>query len=428
MENVQPARKRGFVLAVIAACAMAFVLAMSMTSTAMASTKAPYAGYKSDGETWGAGYISMSTYDTRNVKSGYDSFTVWSGNSKVLNSDDKLVAAKKAFKKLKGMSYSKKTNTLTLKNVKAPKYTLNLRGMGTGFKIKVKGTNKLSGIYCEAIDKRSKTGDYTGKYYPSSVRIDGPGKLVLNKTKYHGSAITLYGSNTKSRLVITKNPTVKLFAYGTGNVISVWDTTVKSAAKAVKIAGAVSQDLIQGSGKTPGYTTYKTDQVVIAKSGNARTEEVYSIGGKRYRFEDYSSSDGYWLERVDKVGSTSFYAPTGSSKYVSELPSLSSKVKVLDPDDCYSTFATLLNKGAYYGIVDSSSGYYDTKARRYRHDKWTVYKKAAKIDGTTYVTLAKKGVKDKKGLPKGYKGVKESTRSDTYDYVVKNSSLTAARI
>lgn len=422
MENTRISTRHGFVFAFLVACFVAFALAMSMTSTAEASTKAPYAGYKSGGNYLNAGSISMSTYDARKVKDGYESFTVWSGNSKAYNDKGQYVAAKKTFKKLKGMKYNKKTNTLTLKNVKAPKYTLYLNGMGTGFKIKVKGNNSLAGIYSNAASKYASNGTYTGKYYPSSVRIDGTGKLVLNKNKYNSSAISIYGSNSHSTLTITKKPTVKMWAYGTGDVINVYSTTVSKDTSAVKIKGNVSDALYKASVKVPGYKSYKSESVSILNSSNAYKTTAYSKSGKLYRVSDYLS-DSYVLERLDKIGSTSYYAPSGKTLTVSSLPSSTKSIKLVYGNTSY---LTKLNKGAYYGETAGDS-YYDTKTRQSYNTKWNVYKKVAKVNGTTYVSLAKKNVKNNKNLPKGYKGSVDTKYSTTYSYVVKNSKLVAAR-
>lgn len=411
------------VVALFAAALVAFALAVSVTSTAEAATTGPYPGYNMNGNYNGAGSISASTYDNRDVKPGYESFTIWSGNTMAYDSaTSQTVKAKKTFKKLKGMSYNQKNNTLTLSNVKAAKYTLSVNGMGTGFKIKLKGKNTLAGIYCQAASKYSAKGDWTGKYYPSSVTIDGKGSLALNKTKYNGSAITISGEGTRSTLTITRNPTVKMWAYGTSNVINVSATTAPNVSKAVALNGALNQALIRSSVKVPGYTSYKWEPVVIAEASNATSTTVYSANGKLYRQTDYSNSE-YTLERIDKVGTTSYYAPSGKTMKVETLPTNKKTAKVLSTD---TSGATKLNKGAYYGVTSGSS-YFDTNARQYYYSKWNIYKKVAKINGYTYVTVAKKSVKNLKNLPKGYTGSTESKRSDSYNYAIKNSDLTAAR-
>ena len=89
--------KRGMLFALIAAMVMALVLSFGMAQPAeAASTSKPYAGYKnSSKEVVDAGNIYMRTYDPRKVKAGYDSFYVWSGNSKLWDAKGNYVKASK---------------------------------------------------------------------------------------------------------------------------------------------------------------------------------------------------------------------------------------------------------------------------------------------------------------------------------------------
>lgn len=85
----------------------------------------------------------------------------------------------KKVEKVSGFSYDKKTNTLTIKNVKKPKWILNVNEMGTDFKIKVVGTNELYGVVV------------WGYYYGGCVEFTGTGKLTINKSKTRAEAITM---------------------------------------------------------------------------------------------------------------------------------------------------------------------------------------------------------------------------------------------
>mgnify|MGYP004533636013 FL=1 len=88
---------------------------------------------------------------------------------------------------IKGVSYDRKTNTLTLNNV-SKLYGISANMMGEDFKIAVKGTNSLMGIMV------------WGDGYGSNLTITGDGTLILNKDKKVDAAIDVRAELTKGLL------------------------------------------------------------------------------------------------------------------------------------------------------------------------------------------------------------------------------------
>ena len=444
--------KRGMLFALIAAMVMALVLSFSMAQPAeAASTSKPYAGYKnSSKEVVDAGNIYMRTYDPRKVKAGYDSFYVWSGNSKLWDAKGNYVKASKAFKTLKGMSYNKKSNTLTLKNVKAPTYTLSLRGMGTGFKIKLVGKNSLAGIESEYATKYNSKGEFAGQY-PSSLTITGTGSLELNKNKYNYAAISLSAYGTASKIVIDKKANLKLYAYGTSNVITASSTTQKKASAAVTIKGWVSDSMYWVSQTNKPHPYYESGEVTVVETA-ASTYSLYKIGTAAqlyYLYDSYNSYESVDTGRVDEYGDPIYEDKPilqyvlypvkliGSSKYYvadrskSSITKKSTEVtsagsaKVITDTYGYN-YMTKLNGGKFYASAGSKNvRYWDPSTRTEINSKWHIYKTIATIDGVAYITSLKDNVANKGFLPKGYKAKKSSgVDKTTYTHVLKNSMLT----
>lgn len=437
--------KRTMAISLIAAFAMAIIISMTMTSPAMAAQKKPYKGYQIEDTypvydasgnyqydekyiaTYGAGCIELENVgDTRRVPEGFlglpqhdanqygvysydcDSITVWSGSSykaplsnftsKYTNPDGTPAADVKTivdntsqFKKLKGLSYNKKKNTLTLNNVKAPAYKLKIYGMGTGFKIIVKGKkNQLAGI--EVYARQNKTAftviedgvsvtrvAATG-YNPCSVKIDGTGKLVVNKKKYEDQALYVNGGGyysawnaekattesqyayTKSKLTITKKPSVQLYAYGANGVAFASNSAAK---KPISISG-VKKGVLEGA------------SVKTAASAN------------------------YGWEEIDVTGD-----PYGAS---------------------YRSDAMKLNDGAFYGVENTNGAwYFDTKTRQRCYTSWLIYQKTG-VGKYGDVTATYIGMDSNvKDHPAHYTPIVNSVNKAHYNYVVKNSKLVAGK-
>lgn len=84
----------------------------------------------------------------------------------------------------KGISYSKKTNTLTLNNVRMPYGILELCAMGDDFKIKLVGYNEFMVIESSADE------------WGGSITLTGSGELVVNKECLMPMGITISADET----------------------------------------------------------------------------------------------------------------------------------------------------------------------------------------------------------------------------------------
>lgn len=94
--------------------------------------------------------------------------------------------------KIKGVSYDKASNTLTLDNVKRDEKLIT-NVMGDDFKILLKGDNSLKSIIV------------WGDGYGGNLTITGDGKLTLNSEKTENTAITIQAEYTEGKVKIEKN-------------------------------------------------------------------------------------------------------------------------------------------------------------------------------------------------------------------------------
>lgn len=148
-------------------------------------------------------------------------------------------AAGTTVEKVSGFSYDKKTNTLTIKNVKKPKWILNVNEMGTDFKIKVVGTNELYGVVV------------WGYGYGGCVEFTGTGKLTINKGKTRPEAITMNAENSKAVLKVGKKLTLNAYAgKKSKNSVAIYNGTVKKASDAMKFLNGTSTKKVKTK-KTP---------------------------------------------------------------------------------------------------------------------------------------------------------------------------------
>lgn len=132
-------------------------------------------------------------------------------------------------KKVSGLSYDKKTNTLTIKNMNKPKWSLDINEMGSDFKLKVVGTNHLARIRV------------WGFGYAGCMEMTGSGTLTLNKSQTNEYAITMMAEQSQAVLKVGKK--VKLTAYAgkdTKESIAIFDSTVKDTKKSIIFSNGAS--------------------------------------------------------------------------------------------------------------------------------------------------------------------------------------------
>lgn len=130
--------------------------------------------------------------------------------------------------KVNGVTYDKKTNTLTLNNVKMQAYNLVTNVMGDDFKVVVKGENQLRAILI------------WGDGYGGNLTVSGNGKLIINKNKKQKSAISMYAEGTKGLLTIEKSVNLEAYSQKGAPVIETVSASNGEPAKAIAIKGKTS--------------------------------------------------------------------------------------------------------------------------------------------------------------------------------------------
>ena len=140
---------------------------------------------------------------------------------------------------VKGLSYDKKSNTLTINGYNKPKMGITAAHMGSSFKIVVKGTKNniqnLSGF--------------------GSLHINGTGKLVVNKNKKcMNGGIDVSAENEPMRLVFGKKVNVVSFATkGSTDSVCVTSTLTDVSKAVVSKGGTMSE--FKEDGTTEGGLT-----------------------------------------------------------------------------------------------------------------------------------------------------------------------------
>lgn len=231
----------------LAALAGAVVLAVS-SAVLYAAPPVKAANGPCDTGDWAYAYI--------NVRTGEDSTTIFS--SKGTNSID-------------GMSYDRKTNTLTLNNYKNKSAGIATNMMGDDFKINLIGDNEIGGI-----------GSY-GDAWGGSINICGNGSLVINADRAND-----YG--------------VAFFAEGTNSVLSVADTcnvTIYSGSKAVVYTSDNLTDKpIRDNGTLKENVTYNVSHPL----------QISRLYARYYEYDPYTTNTVY----KNEADNTSLY-------YIKEL-------------------------------------------------------------------------------------------------------------
>ena len=455
---------KGWVIAAIAVCATLLVAASMAPAAAYA---APYGGYQtevqltekdSDGDwvssyqknadgtyvydangdripikanaTEGAGYVQLVAIDQRGIAKNKRVITIYAKNTNPNYSDERWneyttknngdlyddTDVRAIQKKIKGIKYNAKKNTLTLKNAKYAKYRLFAYGMGSNFKISLSGSkNQLASIEAYAAETytwqtvtraEGWTDDYTSITggVPTSLTITGKGKLTINKNKMRYNAITIdgrisgevttydaandkfiyqdYSKGTKAGLKVTKNAKLVLFAYGTSNAVGVSGTTISKAKKAISIKG-----------------TYKTKAL---KKSQKNTPVKNSTAYSKEEKLAYLGTDGQWYEDGKM--------PEG--------------VNVNWDADTYSMWLYSFNGGTAWGkVTKDSPTYIDKITRAEFYSTWEMYS----LDAAGKFTLIGT-VGNDQNLPKGYsldleEGYVAPVNGSTYTYVIADAKI-----
>ena len=185
----------------IKALLLAIVMLVSLAPASVYAQKGPYKDYKK----------GISSIYLTNTNSDVVAFVFSNG----VKCD-----------KVKGISYSAKTNTLTLKDLKKDKLELHIQNMGENFKINLKGTNRLAAI--------SHSGD---RKLGAGIRFTGKGKLEINKKKIYKVAISVESNGGKNSVVVDSSANLKIYSPAKGYKIYIKDSTL-SRDKAISFSGA----------------------------------------------------------------------------------------------------------------------------------------------------------------------------------------------
>jgi hypothetical protein len=154
--------------------------------------------------------------------------------------------------KVKGVSYNKKTNTLTLNGVNKPDYKFVMQDMGD-ITITLKGTNKIRAIDCGyySINKKN------------TLTINGKGKLVCNSKK-SGQQREGYisVSSTNGKLTIAKTVKMDIKTRSGYSPITIYRRLASQSEKKSKYYS------ISGSFKwNTMYGEYRWNKTSFTKSG-----------------------------------------------------------------------------------------------------------------------------------------------------------------
>lgn len=175
-----------------------------------------------------------------------------------------------------------------MKNVKKPKWVLNVNEMGSDFKIKVVGTNELYGVTA------------WGYGYSGSIEFTGTGKLTLNKNMTRSEAITILAEESKSVLKVGKKVTLNAYAGKKSKTsVSIEDSTVKKASDSMIFSNGTSTKKV----KTKQTPVIKTGQFAFQMDfGDAGLFEYSNTaillskkGSKKQYAACKNSETGGWL-------------------------------------------------------------------------------------------------------------------------------------
>ena len=209
---------------------------------------------------------------------------------------------------VKGFTYDKKSNTLTIENVNN-NYRLVTNKMGDDFKLNVVGENSLANI------------TVYGEAWGGCLTITGTGSLTINKNQLREEAIYLGAESTAAKLVVEDTVTLTLYAGKLEDAenkdkLSVISSTISSLSKGKDVItfkngldvskDILTEDFVSYTGKriagivfkgNPEYLVYEKDGVecaFILDDGEyikVNALIVYDEDSDIYFFDDSMSGD-----------------------------------------------------------------------------------------------------------------------------------------
>lgn len=133
---------------------------------------------------------SKGTHESSNIELNDPSKDSWNSIYNTWDSE---------FSKVSGVTYDKKTNTLTLSKYVNPNAELRINEMGDDFKIKISGTNEIKSI------------DAEGGEWGCSIEVSGTGTLTVNKNREAENAIRIYGKCISNSLKVKEGVILKVY-------------------------------------------------------------------------------------------------------------------------------------------------------------------------------------------------------------------------
>ena len=158
--------------------------------------------------------------------------------------------------KMKGISYDKSTNTLTLNNVSKALYELKIQGMGD-LTINLKGNNKLKDLDC----------GYTSVSARVTVTFAGNGKLTMN-SKYQGEQVHgfILVCGPDAKLTIGKNVSMDINGTSSNPPLQIYRRleTKGAQSKYLSISGSHSSGSLKWNSS---YQQYEWNKTTFTKTG-----------------------------------------------------------------------------------------------------------------------------------------------------------------
>ena len=280
------------------------LLTFALTLVVTRDVKSVYAADSDIGDDWDYAYIRVINED------GSSKFVYSLSEAETL--EDHLTGA--VSKKVKGVTYSAKTNTLTLKNYSG--HILNIIEMGPDFKIKLVGENTLDGISLVA---GNPYWDAKNVNWGCGVTFTGSGSLKVNGVWFnyagaeasedaidwgYGTAAGIFidANGTKTKLKFSGKVNATVNAPKGGNAIVINETpsskaftcssTLKKSGGKVSKTKSVNHLSKQPVDMTSYYVLYKTDGKNVDRS-----TEYYELGFHGvYYILDYDALDSLGWE------------------------------------------------------------------------------------------------------------------------------------
>ncbi len=205
---------------------------------------------------------------------------------------------------VKGITYDRGTNTITINNVRQPGWMIETNEMGVDLKLKVIGNCELGKIVIN------------GCRYGGSLTVIGTGSLTLNANRANKNSVILSAEMSQGILNVEK--TVAFKAYGSaGNpAILAHNTLVKNA---IRING-LSTDAVK-SYKSYEYL-YKTKEAVIPDNARSKLILLNRTDGRKYSESSgiyaYScwEDDGWGTKYVTHLVKTVNISGIGNTAYI----------------------------------------------------------------------------------------------------------------